>query len=85
LDSLYPVHHLGDPGVDSRVLGVCAPNTPGDNSHLCALLGVAAVEQRTARVTLKNEKYIIIKYDTNTIQILHKYDTNTIKIQIPSG
>ena len=52
LDSLDPVHHLGDPGVDPGVVGVGAADAPRHDADLHALVGAVAVEQRAAGITL---------------------------------
>jgi hypothetical protein len=53
LDSLYPVHHFCDPGVDAWIFGVGTPDSPGHDSDLSAKLRVVAVEQGAAGVALK--------------------------------
>ena len=56
-DALDPGHHLRDPGVDPRVLGLGAPDAPAHDPDLLAGAAVGAVKQRAARVTLKRHKH----------------------------
>ena len=55
-----PGHHLGDPGVDTRVLGLGTSDAPGDDPDLRA--GPATDEQRAAAVALEHRSgYLHIK------------------------
>ena len=57
-DPLYPGQHLGDPGVDPRVLGLGATDAPAHNSDLLAGAAVRALKQRTTGVSLKQLKVL---------------------------
>ena len=60
-----PRHHLGDPGVDARVLGLGASDSPRDNPDLCAR--APADEQGSAAVALKHRSgYLHIKSQSHS-------------------
>ena len=51
-----PLAHGRDPGVDAGVVGLGTPDAPGHDTDLGALAVIVALtlEQRSARVALKN-------------------------------
>ena len=57
-DPLDPGHHLGDPGVDPRVLGLGTPDAPAHDADLLTGAAVRAVKQRTTGVSLKRSMFL---------------------------
>ena len=56
-DPLDPGHHLRDPGVDPRVLGLGTPDSPAHDADLLTGAAVGAVKQRTTGVSLKRSNF----------------------------
>ena len=56
-DALDPGHHLCDPGVDTRVLGLGTPDAPAHDTDLLTGAAVGAIKKRPTRVSLKRSNF----------------------------